>query len=190
MENVNPILVIFAHPNRAQSRVNRKMREAIEGLVGVTFVDLYEEYPDFFIDVKREQERLLRHQLIIFQHPLYWYSSPPLLKEWLDLVLERGFAYGEGGNALQGKDFLQVISTGAPAEAYQADGYHGFTITELLRPFEATAALCGLRYHKPLLVQGVRSLEEANLYAKTSFYKELLTRYVEVGGRALDEMQT
>ena len=145
MDKVNNILVIFAHPNRSQSRVNQAMRAAIEDLPQVTVVDLYEEYPDFLIDVKREQARLVEHQLLVFQHPFYWYSCPPLLKEWLDVVLEQGFAYGDGGTALKGLDFMQVISTGAPAEAYQPHAYHQFTITDLLRPFEATALLCGWR---------------------------------------------
>ena len=52
---------------------------------GVTFVDLYAEYPRFEIDVDREQARLLAHDVIVFQNPLFWYSTPAILKEWQDL---------------------------------------------------------------------------------------------------------
>lgn len=185
MDKVNSILVILAHPARSRSRVNSCMREAVENLAGLTFVDLYEEYPEFLIDVKREQTRLLEHQLLVFQHPFYWYSSPPLLKEWLDVVLEAGFAYGEGGTKLRGLDFLQVISTGAPAEAYQAQGYHGFTVDELLRPFQATARLCGWNYHEPILVQGARALDESYLQQRAKLYRETLMKYLSEGSLAL-----
>ena len=66
-------------------------------LRGVTFHDLYELYPDFDVQVEQEQELLISHDMIILQHPFYWYSCPPLLKQWIDLVLEHGWAYGKEG---------------------------------------------------------------------------------------------
>ena len=90
-------LVLFAHPAHRHSRTNRLMLEAARRIAGVTIVDLYADYPRFEIDVEREQQRLLEHDAIVFQFPLYWYSTPSLLKEWQDLVLEHGFAYGEHG---------------------------------------------------------------------------------------------
>ncbi|MHC5048843.1 MAG: NAD(P)H-dependent oxidoreductase, partial [Planctomycetota bacterium] len=97
------ILVLFAHPAFEKSRVNRRLVGAIEQLEGVTVNDLYESYPDFDVDVEREQELLVAHEVLVLQHPLYWYSAPALLKEWIDLVLEHGWAYGAGGDALLGK---------------------------------------------------------------------------------------
>jgi len=86
----NHVLILFAHPALEKSRVNRRLVAAVQGLEGVTFHDLYEAYPDFYIDVKHEQRLLEAHDIIAFQHPLYWYSTPSLLKEWQDLVLEHG----------------------------------------------------------------------------------------------------
>ena len=60
---------------------------------GVTVNNLYEKYPDFFIDVPEEQRLLLENDIIIWHHPFYWYSAPAILKEWMDLVLQHGFAY-------------------------------------------------------------------------------------------------
>ena len=91
------ILVLHAHPRSNASVVQRAMLRAIAGLDGVTLVDLYADYPDFDIDVAREQQRLLAHDVIVLQHPFYWYSSPAIIKEWQDLVLENGWAYGPGG---------------------------------------------------------------------------------------------
>src|ERR1700758_1538417 len=108
------VLILFAHPALQKSRVNRQLIRAVQNLRNVTINDLYEEYPDFDIRVQREQELLLSHDIIVFQHPFYWYSSPAILKEWEDLVLEYGFAYGAGGTKLHGKLFLTAITTGAP----------------------------------------------------------------------------
>jgi len=78
-EVANRILVLFAHPALDKSRVNRVLIEGLHDLEGVTLHDLYEAYPDFGIDVAREQGLLLEHDLIVFQHPMFWYSTPAIL---------------------------------------------------------------------------------------------------------------
>src|ERR1700761_4628712 len=122
------VLILFAHPALQKSRVNRRLIAAVPHLENVTINDLYEEYPDFSIDVRREQALLESHDIIIFQHPFYWYSCPALLKEWEDLVLQYGFAYGTGGTKLRGKWVLTAITAGGPSAAYQRNGHNYFTI--------------------------------------------------------------
>jgi hypothetical protein len=104
------VLVIFAHPAFQRSRVNRALIRAAGTTEGVTVHDLYETYPDFLIDVRDEQKLIEKHDAVVFQHPFFWYSSPALIKEWLDLVLEYRWAYGEGGDALRGKIMAQAIA--------------------------------------------------------------------------------
>ena len=104
------------------------MNESIKDTEGITFHNLYEAYPDFHIDVNREQQLLQEHDIIVWQHPFYWYSSPSLLKEWIDLVLQHGFAYGKKGTALQGKQVLSAITTGGRVEAYQPGGMNEYSI--------------------------------------------------------------
>ena len=82
------VLINFAHPARKRSKINSALRAALEGLDDVTINDLYANYPDFLIDVEREQSLCEDHDVIIFQHPFYWYSTPAIMKEWLDLVLQ------------------------------------------------------------------------------------------------------
>ena len=127
------------------------MTRAIDGLDGVTFHDLYRAYPGFTIDVAREQALLRDHDVIVFQHPFYWYSAPAILKEWQDLVLENGWAYGPGGTQLAGKALLSAISTGGSTEAYHHEGRNRFEVIELLAPLQPdslalwhglSAALC------------------------------------------------
>jgi glutathione-regulated potassium-efflux system ancillary protein KefG len=162
------VLIQFAHPALQKSRVNRKLIAAVGNLEDVTINDLYEEYPDFFVNVKREQELLLSHEVIIFQHPFYWYSCPAIVKQWEDLVLQYGFAYGAHGTKLNGKWVLTAITTGGPASAYQRNGYNYFTFRELLTPFEQTVRLCGMVYLPPLVISGtlaIKTEEEIAAYA-------------------------
>lgn len=146
------VLVLFAHPVLERSRVNRRLIEALRDMEGLTLHDLYEAYPTLAINVRREQQLLLDHDVIVFQHPFYWYSAPAIVKEWQDLVLEHGWAYGQGGTKLRGKITLNAISTGGPESAYQRSGYNRYTIRELLAPFDQTAHLCGMRYLAPFTV--------------------------------------
>ena len=151
------ILVLLAHPSLGRSEVNRPMADAVRGVDGITLVDLYGEYPSFQIDIDREQKRLLSHDVVVFQHPLYWYSTPAILKEWQDLVLEHGFAYGSDGTALHGKILFNALTAGGLEAAYRSEGYNHFTIRELLHPIEQTAALCGMIYLPPFALFGART---------------------------------
>lgn len=158
MPKTQRVLILFAHPALQKSRVNRALVRGVRDLPGVTFHDLYEEYPEFDIDVGREQGLLVEHDVIVFQHPLFWYSTPAILKEWQDLVLEHGWAYGHAGNALQGKKLLSAITTGGREVAYRREGHNRFTIRELLAPFEQTARLCGMEYLPPFVVHGTHRM--------------------------------
>ncbi len=146
------ILILFAHPVLERSRVNRRLLAAVREISGVTVHDLYDAYPTLYIDAKREQRLLVEHDVIVFQHPFYWYSTPAILKEWQDLVLEHGWAYGHGGTQLRGKITFNAITTGGPETAYHRGGYNRFTIRELLAPWDQTAHLCGMRFLAPFSV--------------------------------------
>lgn len=97
MSQTAKVLLLYAHPESQDSVANRVLLKPAQQLSNVTVHDLYAHYPDFFIDIPREQELLRQHDVIVFQHPLYTYSCPALLKEWLDRVLSRGFSSGPGG---------------------------------------------------------------------------------------------
>ncbi|MFN8259158.1 MAG: NAD(P)H-dependent oxidoreductase [Bacteroidales bacterium] len=168
------ILILFAHPRFEHSVVNQALVKAVKNKPTITFRDLYELYPDFDIDVKKEQELLLSHDIIIWQHPFYWYSCPPLLKQWLDLVLEFNWAYGPKGNALEGKVIFSAITTGGAREAYRQEGRNRFPLKHLLSPFIQTAYLCKMRYLPPFAVQGTHRLGAEELDNYASDYLKLL----------------
>jgi glutathione-regulated potassium-efflux system ancillary protein KefG len=172
---VRRVLIQFAHPVLERSRVNRHLIEAVRALDGITVNDLYEVYPDLAIDVKREQELLEHHDVIVFQHPFYWYTGPAILKEWQDLVLEHGWAYGQGGTHLRGKLTFNAISAGAPQSAYTPDGYNRFTARELLAPWHQTAHLCGMQWLGPFVVYGALKLATHNdMHVAGDAYRQLI----------------
>jgi glutathione-regulated potassium-efflux system ancillary protein KefG len=118
---------------------------------------------------------LSEHEVVIFQHPFYWYSTPAIMKEWQDLVLEHGWAYGHGGTKLRGKITMNAVTTGGPVHAYQRGGYNRFTVRELLAPYEQTAHLCGMRYLAPFAVHGaLRIADDDELVACRGHYRVLV----------------
>lgn len=168
------VLVLFAHPALEKSKVNKALARAAREVSGVTFHDLYQEYPDFMIDVKREQTLLNTHDVVVFQHPFYWYNTPAILKEWADLVLQYGYAYGENGTKLQGKGWVHALTTGGPASAYNKDGYNRYTIRQLLAPLDQTAHLCGMHFLNPFVIHGSIEMEEKEIQPHARKYQDFL----------------
>jgi glutathione-regulated potassium-efflux system ancillary protein KefF len=176
------IVVITAHPQMEQSRVNRRlMRTArklsTRGRPRITVRDLYSLYPDYLIDVPAEQALLASAQLIVWQHPIHWYSMPPLMKLWVDEVLSFGWAYGPGGTALRGKDLWLVATTGGPQESYHPDSYNRYFFDAFLPPYEQTATLCGMRFLPPLVLHGAHQADEAAITAHLTVYADRLQHY-------------
>ena len=171
------VLVLFAHPRLDDRSVaNARMLREIRDLDHVTIVDLYATYPTFDIDVDREQEQLVNHDVILFHHPLYWYSTPSILKEWQDLVLEYGFAYGSHGRELEGKLFGNVVTTGGSCEAFTREGYQHYMLRELLQPLEQTATLCHMKYLPPFVLYAAgHAEEEGRLDAHARSYRDYLS---------------
>lgn len=162
----NPsILVLVAHPDLAHSRITQALLAAAGGLPGVQVRDLYALYPDYSIDARAEQAALQQAELLVWLHPMHWYSMPALMKLWVDEVLSHGWAYGDKGHALQGKDLWLVSSTGGSAHSYSAQGYNRHPVGDFLLPYAQTAALCGMRFLPPLLLHGAQRVGEAELQA-------------------------
>jgi glutathione-regulated potassium-efflux system ancillary protein KefG len=168
------VLVLFAHPAAHHSRVHHELLAAAHAVEHITVHDLYEAYPDFDVNIRREQELLLAHDVIVWQHPFYWYSTPPLVKQWQDLVLEHGWAYGRTGHALQGKVWCHAVSAGGGEQAYQESGRNRHTVQQLLAPLQQTAQLCGMRWLPPFVVHGTHVLSDVDLAHAAADYGRLL----------------
>jgi glutathione-regulated potassium-efflux system ancillary protein KefF len=191
------VLVLVAHPQMEQSRVNRALMRAARaiehrgvdaGAPTVAVRDLYALYPDYLIDTAAEQAALAAAKLVVWQHPIHWYSMPPLMKLWVDDVLAFGWAYGPGGRAVQGKDLWLVATTGGPEESYRPDNYNRYFFDAFLPPFEQTAALCGMRFLPPLMLHGAHRASDAEVAAHAQVYGERLASYPQ--WPELDELET
>ncbi len=164
------------------------MIKAAATLPNVTIHDLYETYPDFHIDIAAEQAQLAAADLVVFQHPIQWYSMPALLKEWVDTVLEDGWAFGKGGTALRDKSYWLVVTTGSPVDAYATTGMHHLPFDAFLPQFQQTASLCGMRWQTPLVIHNAHQLSQQDVAAHARHYVELLSRWP--GSLAADFSQT
>lgn len=170
------VIVYYAHPGQRFSRANKAMADAARRIDGITFVDLYAEYPRHDIDVDREQTRLLDHDVVVFQFPLYWYSTPSLVKEWEDLVLEHGFAYGSDGDKLAGKTLMLALTAAGPLDAYTPEGYQHYPLRTFLTPLEQTARLCSMRFATPYVLHAALKADEEDEIARhAKGYVQLLT---------------
>lgn len=176
-----PVVLIFAHPYPDRSRANARLLAAVERLEGVSVRSLYDMYPGFDIDVPAEQAALARAEVIVWQHPMYWYSVPGLMKHWFDKVLARGFAYGEGGNALRGKCCLWVATTGGDERAFGPQGMHERPLSAFSPVVEQTALFCGMAWQEPIIVHGAHQVSEATLDAAAVLYKGRLTALARRG---------
>ncbi|MET8827655.1 NAD(P)H-dependent oxidoreductase [Streptomyces sp. NPDC004610] len=173
------VLVLVAHPDLRRSRVNAALADAVRGLRHITVHDLYGAYgtaydtadgprPGARFDVPRERALLGAHDTVVLQFPFYWYSTPPLLKQWLDEVVPYSRVYG-------GKSLRLAVTTGCAAHSYGPDGRTGFTMAELLRPLEAVARVTGMRLDTPYVVYGAGGLSDDALKLAAEGYAELLS---------------
>lgn len=145
------VLVLVAHPDLARSRVNRALAARARRLPAdkVEVRDLYALYPDYLVDVDAEQQALARARVVVWLHPIQWYSMPALMKLWVDDVLAFRWAYGPGGRALAGKCLWLVASTGSSAQSYRPEGSNGHPFAAFLPAYRQTAELAGMRFLEP-----------------------------------------
>jgi putative NADPH-quinone reductase len=168
-------LILLAHPDLAHSRINAALAAAASTLPGVQVHDLTWLYPDHRIDIAAEQELLTAADEIVLQYPTHWYSVPGLMKQWLDDVLTRGWAYGAGApGALAGKTLRVVTSTGGAADAYATGEFHGWPYQDILIPLRATAKRLGMTWGEPLVIHGAREVTDTDLVALADRYRALL----------------
>jgi Flavodoxin-like fold len=132
------ILVLFAHPALQKSTINQQLIAAIRDLENVTINDLYEEYPDFYINVKREQRLLIDNDIIIFQRPFYRYASPAILNS------RRTWHFGLHMADRYNRPQVAIVQAESPEDALELLK-HGLGITLALRTTHMIQSLSGCR---------------------------------------------
>lgn len=176
---MNKVLLLYCHPWPHKSRYNRRLLAAARKVRGVEIRDLYELYPDLHVDAEAEQLALTQASAVIFLFPIYWFSAPSLMKEWMDVVLQAGFAFGDGGNALKGKRAIFAVSTGGAQTSYAQGGKHGAPIEAFLLPFEMTMEFCGMDVQDPFVAFDVRTFDNDAIGRKAKEFAYCLKDLVE-----------
>lgn len=166
------ILIIYGHPYPHQSRINHRLLDAVRDLQYVQIRELYQLYPDFDVDIPAEHAVIEQADLVILQHPMRWYSMPALMKEWIDRVFSYGWAYGEGGIALQGKTIMWAVTAGGSIENFNVGDFPG--IAPLAQPLQATASYCGMEWHPPFTLLDAHLMDDETLTNAAIHYRQLL----------------
>jgi len=178
------LVLIFAHPYPDRSRANQVLLNAVRDLPDLEVRSLYDLYPAFDFDVEAEQAALTRSKIVVWQHPIYWYAPPSLLKHWFDKVLLRGWAYGEGGTALRGKRCLWVTTTGGEPDAYGPQGMHGHPFHVFVPPVEQTARFCGMHWETPIVLHGAHRVPTEVLERAAENYRMRLEQLIDDAKRS------
>lgn len=175
-----PTLVLMFHPDLSRSRANTSLSRAAAALEGVTVVDVRSHYPDGRIDADAEAARLLSAERIVLQFPVQWYSTPPQLKAWQDVVLTRMFYmnYQTEGRLLEGRPLLVAATAGNKASTYAETGANLVPLEALLSPLRVTAHRCGLRWTEPFLLYEANTLPCTALAEAGKDYAARLRRWI------------
>lgn len=166
-------LVIVTHPTIETSVINKSwINELKKYNDKITIHELYKEYPDLNINIKKEQELLLNHDNIIIQFPLHWFNTPFLLKKWMDEVLSYGWAFGPNGDKLKGKKFRFAVSTGGAEEVYNSLT----SIEDLLKSVTVSFQYCGSEVLPLHIFYGANDTPKSeDIILNAKKYAELIT---------------
>ena len=112
----------------------------------------------FLEEIKKEQEKVVWADLVIFQFPLWWFSMPSIIKGWVDRVFTLGFAFDIANGRLyenglfKGKKAMLSLTTGGPEIGYTPNGRAGDILAVLwpihsgaFRWLRRAAAVCGIQ---------------------------------------------
>lgn len=179
-------LIILAHPTFDKSCANRTIiEELIDSNTEMEVRNIHKLYPDYNIDVKAEQDALLRHKTIVFQYPFYWYSMPAILKHWFDVVFENQFAYGSNGDKLKGRNFVPSFTVGSSRSSYTALGFQHFHVYEFCKHLEQTAYHTQMNYIEPIYFHGTSlaaGYTESQIRANAKQHaQKLIQKLIELG---------
>jgi len=169
----NKVVILLAHPNLNESEANKALIEAVYNPIDV---ELYNLYGDKEYTVSEWANIMAKASFIIFQFPFYWMSAPSKLKEWQDDVLNTLAKTP----AIAGKPFMVVTTTGWSQDAYRSGGKIGFTVDELLRPYQAGGMYGGMIWKTPLIVYGVGTPNSAkNISIGVEQYRSIVNQYIQ-----------
>lgn len=174
-KDAGKIAIVLAHPDMVKSRANKELIETVKELDAVVVYNLYEDFPELF-DPEVWTQIMNDASALVFQFPLYWMSAPYKLKKWQEEV----FTHLSRTPGVTGKPLMVVTTAGSSFDYYRSGGVNGFTIDEILRPYQASALNAGMKWQTPVVVYSMA--EETigkNLTEGALLYKDKLLKIME-----------
>ena len=167
-------LVIFAHPYLEYSNSNVELYNFYVRDQHFTLRDLYEEYSDFHIAAFRERKRLKDFDRIIFQFPMIWFGTPPLLKLWIEEVFDRGWLKEDAHNPLEGKEVYILVTTGGKESSFTKAGTYQYTVEELISSLIVTLKVFKTDLKKVLVVYEANKLTKKEIILQKQEFVKIL----------------
>ena len=168
-------LVLVSHPEYDNSMTEAFLKQCQSDIENVDWVVLDNIQTDFIFDKEQEQQRLAQYDRILFQFPMYWYSAPALMKKYEDDVFTKNFIAHEQEGALNGKEMGIITTLGDPIKDYQVGGREGFSISELLKPYQAIAQRGQMKFLKPFVISQFAYMTDAQKQKLLIDYRSYLT---------------
>lgn len=143
----------------------------------------------FSPDIEKEIEKLKSSEIIILHFPLWWGSTPAVLKGWIDRIFAMGVAWDSRARydtgLLKGKSILCVITTGDPESFYTPQGQHHASVEQhLYSLLHSTFALCGMTVFHPYVIYDTTAGSQQNIEAAIETYRTEVLSSVVNGSRS------
>lgn len=170
-------VVIMSHPNLVDSRLNKALYNAALGIesVSVRHIEALYGYDTRAIDVGNESEIIKNAERIVFQFPMFWLSTPPMMKAYIDAV----FTHCHQAGLLEGKQLQIAVTTGSPSSEYSKHGHISFTINEILTPLSVAADYCSMTFGRIFVAGGAIDMSDEETAAHAQRYAKLLVDELE-----------
>jgi NAD(P)H dehydrogenase (quinone) len=130
-------------------------------------------------DILEEIEKLLWCDLLILNFPIFWFSTPAILKGWIDRVLISGLTYGgkrfynRGG--LAGRKAMVTVTLGGRPHMFGERAVHG-PLKDMLRPLlRGTLYYTGLAVLPPFVAWHVPYISDDDRTAYLAAYERRLS---------------
>ena len=137
----------------------------------------------FAPDLAREQERLLRADLLVFVFPLWWGGLPAILKGWFDRVCAYGIAYADGKRFdrgyFVGRRALLGMTTGGTIQRFSAEGSYGEMRHVVHSVRRCILEYLGLEVMEPFVAYAAPRVDAA---ARTEYLRNWQARVLAAAG--------
>ena len=137
-------ILVFGNPYGRKSKIASEMasladKDGIQAIFLNEYVSGDGKFP-----VADMQRRLESFSTIIIHAPVYWYSTPALVKSWIDQLFTPGWAFPKHESKLKGKRIAMSLTVGAEMCTYADGQANRFELATYFLPFEQAFRYCGM----------------------------------------------